>query len=68
MLQLVQTINSYLSDCILIVLLVGTGLFFSVKTRFVQVRCFNQIMVLPNVIALITLSSLVAAACKKADR
>ena len=68
MLQLVQTINSYLSDCILIVLPVGTGLFFSAWTRFVQVRCFNQIMVLPNVIALITLSSLVAAACKKADR
>ena len=68
MLQLVQTINSYLSDYILIVLLVGTGLFFSVKTRFVQACCFNQIMVLPNVIALITLSSLVVAACKKADR
>ena len=42
MLQLVQTINGYLSDYVLILLLVGTGLFFSVKTRFVQVRCFKE--------------------------
>lgn len=42
MLQLVQTINSYLSDYILIVLLVGTGLFFSFKTKFVQIRCFKE--------------------------
>lgn len=42
MLQLVQTINSYLSDYILIVLLVGTGLFFSIKTKFVQIRCFKE--------------------------
>ena len=41
-LQLVQTINGYLSDYVLILLLVGTGLFFSVKTRFVQVRCFKE--------------------------
>ena len=42
MLKLVQTINAYLSDYILIILLVGTGLFFSVKTRFVQLRCFKE--------------------------
>ncbi|MCR4676164.1 MAG: sodium:alanine symporter family protein [Sphaerochaetaceae bacterium] len=42
MLQLVQTINSYLSDYILIVLLVGTGLFFTFKTKFVQIRCFKE--------------------------
>ena len=42
LLKVVQTINMYLSDYILIILLVGTGLFFSVKTRFVQVRCFKE--------------------------
>ena len=42
LLSIVQTINVYLSDYILIVLLVGVGLFFSVKTRFVQVRCFGE--------------------------
>ena len=41
-LKLVQTVNSYLADYILIILLVGTGLFFSIKTRFVQVRCFGE--------------------------
>ncbi len=41
-LSIVQKINFYLSDYILIVLLVGTGLFFTVKTRFVQVRCFGE--------------------------
>ncbi len=41
-LSIVQKINQYLSDYILIVLLVGTGIFFSVKTRFVQIRCFGE--------------------------
>ena len=41
-LKLVQTVNSYLADYILIILLVGTGLFFTFKTRFVQVRCFGE--------------------------
>ena len=41
-LSIVQKINFYLSDYILIVLLVGTGLFFTIKTRFVQVRCFGE--------------------------
>ena len=41
-LSIVQKINMYLSDYILIVLLIGTGIFFSVKTRFVQVRCFKE--------------------------
>ncbi len=41
-LSIVQKINFYLSDYILIILLVGTGLFFTVKTRFVQVRCFGE--------------------------
>ncbi len=42
LLSIVQKINMYLSDYILIVMLVGTGLFFSIKTRFVQVRCFKE--------------------------
>ena len=42
LLPIVQTINMYLSDYILIILLIGAGLFFSIKTRFVQVRCFGE--------------------------
>ncbi|MDO4517299.1 MAG: sodium:alanine symporter family protein [Bacillota bacterium] len=42
LLHIVQTINFYLSDYILVILLVGTGIFFTVKTRFVQVRCFRE--------------------------
>ncbi len=42
LLKIVQTANGYLADYILIVLLIGTGLFFSFKTRFVQVRCFGE--------------------------
>jgi len=42
LLKIVQTINMYLSDYILIVLLIGAGLYFTVKTRFVQVRCFGE--------------------------
>ncbi len=40
--QIVKTINTYLSDYILIFLLIGCGLFFTIKTRFVQVRCFGE--------------------------
>ena len=42
LLKIVQTINAYLSDYILIILLVGVGLFYTIKTRFVQVRCFGE--------------------------
>ena len=42
LLKIVSTINSYLSDYILIFMLVGIGLVFSFKTRFVQVRCFGE--------------------------
>ena len=42
LLKIVQTINAYLSDYVLIILLLGAGLFFTVKTRFVQVRCFGE--------------------------
>ena len=40
--SMVQTINGYLSDYVLIVLLLGAGLYFSVRTRFVQLRCFGE--------------------------
>ena len=42
LLPIVQKINAYLSDYILIILLVGVGLFYSIRTRFVQVRCFGE--------------------------
>lgn len=42
LLPIVQTINGYLADYILIVLLIGAGLWFSFKTKFVQVRCFKE--------------------------
>ncbi len=42
LLEIVSNINTYLSNYILIFLLVGTGLFYTVKTRFVQVRCFGE--------------------------
>ena len=35
-------INEYLSNYILVFLLVGVGLWYSIKTRFVQVRCFGE--------------------------
>ena len=42
LLTVVQAINSYLSNYVLIILLIGTGLFFTIRTRFVQVRCFGE--------------------------
>ena len=42
LLPIVQKINEYLSNYILIVLLIGIGLFYSIKTRFVQIRCFGE--------------------------
>ncbi len=42
LLTIAQTVNKYLSDYILIVLLLGVGFFFTVRTRFVQVRCFGE--------------------------
>ena len=39
---IVCNINEYLSSYILIALLVGVGLWYSIKTRFVQIRCFGE--------------------------
>ncbi len=41
-LNVVVPINSYLSNYVLIVLLVAMGLLFTIRTRFVQVRCFGE--------------------------
>lgn len=41
-LNVVQTINTYLSDYILLILLIAVGLWYSIRTRFVQVRCFGE--------------------------
>ena len=38
----IQTINAYLSDYILVFLLIGVGLWYTIRTRFVQVRCFGE--------------------------
>lgn len=35
-------INTYLSNYILVFLLVAVGLWYSVQTRFVQIRCFGE--------------------------
>ena len=42
LLNAVQAINTYLSNYILIFLLVAVGLYYSVRTKFVQVRCFGE--------------------------
>ncbi|MCQ2382988.1 MAG: sodium:alanine symporter family protein [Clostridia bacterium] len=42
LLTIVQTINTYLTDYILIALLVACGLYYTIKTRFVQIRCFGE--------------------------
>ena len=42
LLTIVQTINTYLSNYVLIILLIGTGLYFTIRTKFVQVRCFGE--------------------------
>ena len=42
LLNFVRTINMYLSDYVLMFLLIGTGLFFTIRTKFVQIRCFRE--------------------------
>ena len=42
LLPIVQKINGYLSDYILVALLIAVGLWYSIKTRFVQVRHFKE--------------------------
>ena len=42
MYPIVCNINTYLSNYILVFLLLGVGLWYSIKTRFVQLRCFKE--------------------------
>ena len=37
-----STINTYLSNYILVFLLLGVGIWYTIKTRFIQVRCFGE--------------------------
>jgi len=39
---IVVNINTYLSNYILVFLLIGVGLWYTIRTRFVQVRCFGE--------------------------
>lgn len=38
----VAIVNTYLADYVLVILLIGVGLFYTIRTKFVQVRCFGQ--------------------------
>lgn len=42
LLDVVVTINSYLSNYILLILLIAMGLWFSIRTKFIQFRCFGE--------------------------
>ena len=42
LLPLVVKANGFLADYILVFLLIGTGLYFSFKTKFIQVRAFGE--------------------------
>ena len=42
LLPIVVNINTYLSNYILVFLLIAVGLWYTVKTRFIQVRCFGE--------------------------
>ena len=40
--DVVVKVNTYLSNYVLVFLLVGVGLWYTIQTRFVQVRCFGE--------------------------
>ncbi len=40
--EVVCNLNTYLSNYILVFLLIGVGLWYSIKTRFIQIRCFKE--------------------------
>ena len=42
LLSIVSAVNDCLSDYVLLLLLVGTGIYFTAVTRFVQIRCFAE--------------------------
>ena len=39
---IVVNINTYLSNYVLVFLLVGVGLWYTIQTRFIQIRCFGE--------------------------
>ena len=39
---LVDNVNGWVTNYMLLFLLIGIGLFFTIRTRFVQVRCFGE--------------------------
>ena len=39
---IVVKINEYLSNYILVFLLIGVGLWYTIRTRFIQLRCFKE--------------------------
>ena len=41
-LSAVQAINEYLSNYVLVFLLLGVGIWYTIKTKFVQIRCFKE--------------------------
>ena len=42
LLSAVKTVNGFLADYVLVILLIGVGLFYTIRTKFVQVRCFGE--------------------------
>ena len=42
LLGVVTTVNNYLSNYILIILLLGMGIWFTVRTKAIQFRCFGE--------------------------
>ena len=44
LLKIVQTVNLYLSDYILIIMLLGCGIYFTIRTRFLPVRLFPEML------------------------
>lgn len=42
LLNIVVTINNYLSNYVLLILLVGMGIWFTIRTKGIQFRCFGE--------------------------
>ena len=40
--DVVVKVNTYLSNYVLVFLLVGVGLWYTIQTRFIQIRCFGE--------------------------
>ena len=40
LLPIAQNINSYLSNYILVAMLLGVGIWYTIQTKFIQLRCF----------------------------